>query len=74
MIKECIIVKDEAGDLSSADDSDGRKAKRRVKTHRKGKRVAKPFVLDSLGYRPEVGGYYWSHEQVRSEEKWKRSH
>jgi hypothetical protein len=54
MIKECIIVKDEAGDLSSADDSDGRKAKRRVKTHRKGKRVAKLFVLDGLGCRPEV--------------------
>lgn len=61
IIEDCIIVKDEMDAESASDDADerdedGRKAKRKVKTKRKGKQkqVAKPSVLDNIGFNSEA--------------------
>ncbi|KKY33197.1 hypothetical protein UCDDA912_g06796 [Diaporthe ampelina] len=55
IIQDYIIVKDEVGDASAADDADERdkedelKARRKARTKRNAKQAAKPSILDGVG-------------------------
>lgn len=54
VIQDYIVVKDEADDVSAAEEADGRKkederkARREARTRSKAKQAAKPSILDSL--------------------------